>query len=358
MRVRARTARARRPGGTRRLLLGATVGVVAAAATVVPLPWVEYVPGDVIPIAPLVTIDDDSAGALDGTTGMLTVRVRQQPLVSAMVALVDPARDLVPAAQVFPSGVDRRTYLAEQRERFERQFEVAAAVGARSAGLAVEFVTEVVVLDVVPGGPADGVLAPGDVVLAVDGATLASSEELQALVRSRRPGDTITLTIRHAGAARDVTVRLADLDDSGRARIGVLVRTAVDEVRLPFPVTLAPDVRIGGPSAGLIIALTVHDLIADEDLLRGRSVVGTGSIDVDGRVGEVGGVASKLRAALEAGADVAFVPRSQLPEAVDAIRRGLVVVGVDTIDEAIAALRAPTPPAVTADEAARAGTGA
>jgi Lon-like protease len=328
-----------RPGALRRVLLASTVGVVAAAAFAVPLPWVEYVPGDVVPIAPLVTIADADVTDLDGSTGMLTVRVRQQPLTSTIAALVDPSRTLVPAVRVYPDGVDRQSYLAEQRRRFERQFDVAAAVGARAAGYPIELVTEVVVLEVLPGGPADGVLAAGDTVLAVEGVALASSEELQASVRERRPGDTITLTIRHAGAVRDVTVTLADLDESGRARIGVLVSTAVDDILLPLTVTLAPDVRIGGPSAGLMVGLTVYDLLADEDLLRGRTVVGTGSLDVDGRVGEVGGVAAKLRAALEAGADVAFVPRSQLAEAQDAIRAGLTVIGVDTIDEAIAALR-------------------
>jgi Lon-like protease len=55
----------------------------------------------------------------------------------------------------------------------------------------VELVTEVVVVQVLPGSPADGLLAVGDVVVAVDGRPLASAEELQAITRTSQVGETL-----------------------------------------------------------------------------------------------------------------------------------------------------------------------
>jgi putative serine protease PepD len=62
---------------------------------------------------------------------------------------------------------------------------------------------------VVPGGPADEAgLEAGDVILAIDGEPVEGSSELIVAIRSRRPGETITLTVRRDGVERDYEVTL------------------------------------------------------------------------------------------------------------------------------------------------------
>jgi Lon-like protease len=327
-------------GAVRASFYAASAAVIAWAALVVPLPLIEFVPNDPTPIEPLVTITGASTTDLDGETALLTVFLRQQPTIPAIGAVIDPVRSLQPLDEVFPVDLDREERRQLERERFGRQFEIAAAVGAAAAGADVELVTEVVVIEVVPGSASVGVLARGDVILAVDGRPLQAAEQLQALVREREVGDVLELTVRHAGQERDVAIELTAFGASDEARLGVAVQTALDELRLPFEVALAPDVRIGGPSAGLMVAVTIYDLLSEDDLLAGRSVVGTGSLDADGRVGPVGGVAEKMLAAADHGADVVLVPALQLDQALSTAPDDLVVVGVDTFGEALAALRA------------------
>ena len=322
-----------------RALLAASAAIVAVAALTVPMPYVEYLPGGATPIAPLVEIRGADITPLEGETALLTVRLTRQPLVSLVAALLDPEREVLPTTRVYPSGVDRQDYLARERARFSRQFEVAAAVGARSAGVPLEVITEVVVLEVVVGGPSDGVLAPGDVVLEVDGERVTSGAALAARVQASAPGDVLTLRIVHAEVEQLRTITLAALEEGGPARIGVLVQTAVDELILPIDILLTPGIRIGGPSAGLMVGLTVHDLLAAEDLLGGRRVAGTGTLDIDGRVGDVGGVREKVIAAIEAGYDLVLVPTVRLEEAERAAAGRIAVAGVATLDEALAVLR-------------------
>jgi len=61
----------------------------------------------------------------------------------------------------------------------------------------------------VPGGPAEQAgLEPGDVILALDGKKVESSSELIVAIRSKRPGDSVTLTVRRDGAEQEIRVTL------------------------------------------------------------------------------------------------------------------------------------------------------
>ena len=94
---------------------------------------------------------------------------------------------------------------------------------------------------------------------------------------------------------------------------------------------------MGGPSAGLMWALALMDLLEPGPLIDGRTVAGTGEIDLEGHVHPVGGVAHKVLAAARAGADLFLVPTENLAEA-----RGsgadIRLVAVSTVDEAVSEL--------------------
>ena len=329
----------RRPSLLRSAFYAVSSALILWAGVVVPLPFVETVPGNPSEIPPLIEIEGVEVDDLDGTTALLTIQQRQQPTLPALRALLSSDRSLRPAAEVFPQDIDRDRFRELQREQFGRQFEIAAAVGAQAAGIEAEITTQVVVLDVLPGSPADGLLAPGDIVVAADGEALEGAEELQAITATSTPGDELTLTILHGGQQREVTARLAAIPDADGARLGVTIETALDELRLPFDIGLQPGNRIGGPSAGMMVGLTVYDLLADEDLLRGRTVVGTGTLSSGGVVGPVGGVPEKMRAAAEFDTDLVLVPESQLDIALAEAPDGLLVIGVGTLEEAIEVLR-------------------
>jgi PDZ domain-containing protein len=335
-----RSGSPRRPVGVgRSALVAASVAVVAISALSVPMPFVEYRPGGAIPIEPLVTIDGAETTPLAGETALLTVRLTRPTPVQLVAARLDRDRELLPLARVYPRGIDRQVHLARERERFDRQFDVAAAVGARAAGVPLEVLTAVVVLEVDPTGPSAGRLAPGDVVLSVDGQPLTSGAALAELVRSSPAGEPLVLRIVHAGIERDQPITPEPVPGSDARRIGVLVQTAVDELILPIDITLTSGVRIGGPSAGLMVGLTVYDLLAAEDLLAGRRVAGTGTLDVDGVVGAVGGVPEKTLAAIGAGYDVLIVPAAETIVAERVASGRITVIGVTTLTDAIERLR-------------------
>ncbi|MFF1506254.1 S16 family serine protease [Streptomyces sp. NPDC058326] len=101
---------------------------------------------------------------------------------------------------------------------------------------------------------------------------------------------------------------------------------------------------IGGPSAGLLFSLGIVDKLAGDgdggDLTGGRIVAGTGTIEADGSVGAVGGVSLKTQAAARDGATVFLVPKDECAEARAEQPKGLRLVPVTALSDAVASLRA------------------
>jgi Lon-like protease len=337
-------ARAHRPGRAPRPSLARTVtyalslAAIVAAFLTVPLPYVEFAPGRPAEIPPLIEVTGTEVTPIQGRTALLTVFLRDATPYAATRVWLDPARELSSAATVAPGGLTPE-FFQRQQESFAEAFEVATAVGAVAAGVEVGFTTEVRVVDVLPDTPADGVLAVGDRLVAVDGQPLDDAAQLRELTQAAEDGDELTLTIEHAGRERDATVTLRPIGNDARVGLGVLAETATVGLDLPFEVALN-STRIGGPSAGMMTAVTIYDLLSEEDLIAGRTVLGTGTVTPSGRVGGVGGVPEKVRAAAEFGADVVLVPAVQLASAERAAPDGLEVIGVATVEDAIEALRA------------------
>ncbi|MET9501019.1 S16 family serine protease [Streptomyces sp. NPDC006622] len=99
---------------------------------------------------------------------------------------------------------------------------------------------------------------------------------------------------------------------------------------------------VGGPSAGLLFSLGIIDRLDGDgsggDLTGGRTVAGTGTIDADGKVGAVGGVALKTQAARRDGATVFLVPKAECSDARSQLPEGLRLVPVSTLKGAVSAL--------------------
>ncbi|TLS42891.1 hypothetical protein FE633_28240 [Streptomyces montanus] len=101
---------------------------------------------------------------------------------------------------------------------------------------------------------------------------------------------------------------------------------------------------VGGPSAGLLFSLGIVDKLNGDgsggDLTGGRAIAGTGTIDADGTVGPVGGVALKTQAAKRDGATVFLVPKAECSDAKSELPKGLRLIPVTTLKGTVDSLRA------------------
>jgi S1-C subfamily serine protease len=148
----------------------------------------------------------NSGGALVGADGtVLGINVAYLPPETGSVSI-----GFAIPAQTVTSTVDELLDSGRARHAF---------IGIRPAtltpGMAQQFgldVSEgVLVLSVEPGGPAASAqLEPGDVLTAIEGQALRTAEDLLVALRSRDPGDTVTLTVHRDATAFDVQFQLSD----------------------------------------------------------------------------------------------------------------------------------------------------
>jgi PDZ domain-containing protein len=315
----------------------ASLGILVAALLIVPLPLLLLQPGPAIDVPSHLKL----AHAVDRPEGKLmltTVNVSEPSVVEAAIAWLRPHREFFVREDVVPTGVGHDEYQRAQLEMFSESVRVAAAVGLREAGEEVDVRGNGVrVLSVLDGSPADGKLRAGDVIRSVNGRAVDLASDLSAITSAGKVGDDMSIVIRRDGTQRSVTLELGQLS-SGRPGIGVSIETVDPKIELPFDVGFTES-DIGGPSAGLMLALSVYDLLEPGDLTRGRTIAGTGTIDIAGNVGPIGGIQEKVIGARRKGATLFLAPASEAADARAAAPKGLTVVGVKTFQDAVDALK-------------------
>jgi PDZ domain-containing protein len=254
-------------------------------------------------------------------------------LLDMITGWVNPDVAVLPRSAVYQEGETDET--SHQESAVEMSSSQDSAVAAALTTLGISYRTEVAVSQVDKTGASAGKLEKGDVLLAVDGRSTADPTHLVDLIRAIAPGTPTELTLRRGGAERKVTVTTkAAPDDPKASRIGVGV--ALDYL-FPFKVKVQLPSTVGGPSAGMMFALSIYDVLTPGSLTGGKVVAGTGTIDPDGNVGPIGGIGQKLPAAQRDGARLFLVDADNCAEAVrshydpDKMR----LVKVSTLSEAI-----------------------
>ena len=227
----------------------------------------------------------------------------------------------------------------------ENSTQTAVVVALERLGFKVKLTEKgAEVTQVVAKSPADGRLAPGDVIVSIMGTPTPTNQNLVAAIRSHHPGEQVKLTVEHPGGKQeDETVTLGQsppdpkVPDTPHAFLGIATATK-EQVTLPMDVKIDPG-NIGGPSAGLAFTLGVIDDLTAGDLTGGRTIAVTGTINPDGTVGDVGGVVQKTKAVRNAGAVAFLVPPGEYNDAVKHAGSQLKVIKVTNLEDALTALR-------------------
>ena len=264
---------------------------------------------------------------------MVDILISRASLFERLFPQVHDGAELVPEEEFNPEGLSESERREESLSEMSASQQIAIAVALRHLGHKVDPLGAEVA-QVLPGAPADGKLRIGDVIVGAKGREVRTPEDLFEAMSAHTPGTPVRLDVHRGGRDMEIVVGTrASTDGEKRAVVGIIVQP-----ELRFPVDIRIDAgNIGGPSAGLAFALDIVDELG-EDLDRGRRVVVTGTLGLDGRVGPIGGIEQKTLGARLVDADVFLVPDENATAARSRADGDLEVIPVSTFQEALSEL--------------------
>ena len=318
----------------RLFVAGLLVAAVAATLWILPTESYIFLPNRAHLVAPLVDVE----GGKDPKGGgiyYVDVLVRKATLVERLFPSLREGATVIPADQVRPPGVSEDQRRREELQEMQMSQRVAAAVALRELGYEVaanpigariEFVD--------PGSPAAGTLFPGDIVTRAGGKRVTGPAGLRRAVRKNGVTRDVLLVVKRGDRVVEGRVR-PRRGDQGTPMLGVIVSQAAD-IKLPIDVKI--DARgVGGPSAGLAFALDVLEELG-RDVDRGSRIAVTGALELDGTVGEIGGVKQKTIGVERAGIEVFVVPAGDNAAEARRYADGIRIVPVTSFQQALRTL--------------------
>ena len=263
---------------------------------------------------------------------------------------------VVPTDALYPHVSHEQATAATGAQMADSQTQAKVAA-MRQLKMAVT--EKVQVLSTVEGSPAASVLKGDDRIVKVGDKQIETLTDVPKAVNASN-GSPIDVTVERDGTQQTFKLTPVRSSDDSRWILGAGLKQSYD---LPAHVQYNLD-GVGGPSAGLMLALGTVDklsegtLLADEDAGGDpyRSYIsGTGTIDANGKVGAIGGIKYKILATGRYGARYFLAPKencdsivkmqAQDPDLFNYYHAGQVsgtmtVVPVSTLDEAVKTVEA------------------
>ena len=197
----------------------------------------------------------------------------------------------------------------------------------------------VLVVGILDDSPVKDKLLKGDLLTTINDEQIFSASEFIATLRKYDIGETVTI-----GLTRDIdgidteisisTELIEHIEYDNEPMVGFLATTVNERFDFPFEIDIKTG-NVGGPSAGLMMALNVYNNLIPNDITNSLIVAGTGTIEIDGSVGPVGGIRQKVIAAKRAGSELILVPTANYEEASPFSTDETAIVPVDSFEEAL-----------------------
>lgn len=172
-----------------------------------------------------------------------------------------------------------------------------------------------------------------DEILKVDSKKINSLEDITNIINNHNIGDTILIETNNG-------IKKAKIyEKENKKVIGILITTDYEfneTIKFKF------NDKESGPSGGMMMTLSIYNYLTNDSLTKGRKIVGTGTIDINGNVGEISGIKYKLKGAVKNKADIFIVSEENYEETIKEKEKNnykIEIISVKTIDDAIKYLK-------------------
>ena len=175
----------------------------------------------------------------------------------------------------------------------------------------------------------------GDEIKEINGTEVKNIQEIKEIISESEVGDKLEVTIERD--SKEKTISVPVYEENNSKLIGIAMITN-------YEYELDPEINVefkkseSGSSGGLMMALSIYNVISGKDIVKGRNIAGTGTIDIEGNVGAIDGIKYKLMGAVNEGMDIVLVPKDNYEEAKKVKEEknyDIEIVSVETFNDAI-----------------------
>ena len=281
--------------------------------------------------------------SFDGNLYQLTVRRDEANIYVYLWSLLNSSYDLYPREVILPDGVTPQELSEISIQNMRTSENVAIAVALKNIGYEIKSKGDgVAVVGLLEDSPVKDKLKKGDLINSINNTDIYSATEFIATLRTYSIGEIVSIgLLREIDGIKEQifikTTLVEHVEYEGEPMVGFLATTVNERFDFPFEIDIKTG-NVGGPSAGLMMALNVYNNLIPEDITNSKIIAGTGTIEIDGSVGPVGGIKQKIIAAKRAGAELILVPVANFEEAKQFETDKTAIVAVDSFDEALAVI--------------------
>ena len=332
--------------GPTRLLLTILFGLALLA----PLPYVvvrpstpENVMGKLISISGTQTFPVKKGSELFITAVLVSDPKSYVSGFEVLKSWLSGSSAVFPRAEIYPPTQSDQEISAENKAEMTNSQNDATAAALNFLGY--QLTNSVLLSGTRPSSNAHGQLKAKDLILEIDGQKVSSVSEIHSIIARHKMGDALPVLVQRtsqSGSTQNLTfaIKLTP-NEVGDPALGIYVQNSYT-----FPFTVKFNInKTGGPSGGLVFALGIIEKLTSEDLLKGRKIAGTGTIDSEGNVGPIGGITEKMIGASQAGATIFLAPAKNC-EDIKQVPKNLLVIPVSTLSQAVTVLRNTHPEAL------------
>lgn len=300
---------------TKKILIATIVSILIVLAVFLPLPYYIELPGSAENISQYIKVDNSNGKQIKNKKGeVMLVYIREMratPLTYVM-SYLNPFADRDSSQDIY-QGNSEKDYQKIQQYYMNDAINEAKYVAFKAANKKVtRKYLGLYVMSVMSNSSFKGKLHVGDTVKSVNGKHFDDSQGYINYIKSLPRNSKITIGVQSGDKLKKLTGTTQKLQGTSQYGIGI---TLADRTKVETSNKVKANMNgIEGPSAGLMMSLQIYNDLIDGNLLNGKKIAGTGTINSDGQVGDIGGVDKKVVAAAKAKASIFFVPNNPIPK--------------------------------------------
>ncbi len=300
------------------------------------LPYKVYRPGGMVVLNNRIEVENGYE--TEGSLGMAYVSVVKGNLPFLLASYIFPNWDIVSNKEVVNENETWEETIKSDKIAMKQSIDNAIISAYHLANKEINITKEeghVTYID----DEADTDIKLFDILVSVEGQNISKLEELREIIKTHQVGDIVKMKVNRDGKEIEAYAKVYDTELG--PKIGLAITTTYEYDEVP-KVEIKTKENESGPSGGLMMSLAIYNNLVPEDISHNKKIIGTGTIDNEGNVGEIGGVKYKLIGAVKNHCDVFLCPMGNLEEALKVKEEqhlDIEVIGVSSLEEAINQLK-------------------